>query len=289
MPSNQSLPFLAAAGLLGLSACNTTPPHQPPGLRFSDGAGVVVDLRPQPAPAAGLTVATNADLAALPAPAEPTQILTTLATADEWRPLGSQQKPRAWNWREGQTLLQGYLGAVKYTTVERHGGSAPPTDGADDDLSQLPVIGGGGQWKLAGDRLDLGFEGLIGFGWRAGATAFVSGGGGAAVAVDVDLSVLDLYGGPFASVMLGDAVRAYGGAGPLMQWAWYEQGGAYAGSGSGFGLGYYARAGLEMMVGSGSLVGIGARWSDSTVDLSGDQGDLDLAGVQVMFTMAYFY
>lgn len=234
-------------------------------------------------------VATNAELAAMDPVDLSAPELSRIATAEEWRPLAPAPRIRDWNWRPGQTLLQGYLGAAKYTTIERSGGGGQPTDGSDDSLSQMPVIGGGGQWKLAGDKLDIGFEGMIGFGWRAGATAFVSSGGGGAVAIDVDLSVLELYGGPFASVMLGDRVRLYGGAGPLMQWAWYDQGGPEAGSGDGFGLGYYARTGLEMMLGSGSLAGVGVRWSDSTVDLSGNQGDLDLAGFQMMFTLAYFY
>jgi hypothetical protein len=33
------------------------------------------------------------------------------------------------------------------------------------------------------------------------------------------------------------------------------------------------------------LIGLGARWSDSQIDLDGGLGDLDLQGFQVVFTV----
>ena len=82
----------------------------------------------------------------------------------------------------------------------------------EGELDQLPLLGGGGQWKLGGRRVDLGLEGLLGLSGRADAEAFAIGGGGAAVAVDVDLLLIDVYGGPFASMFLGDKLRVYAAA-----------------------------------------------------------------------------
>jgi opacity protein-like surface antigen len=190
-------------------------------------------------------------------------------------------------WPVGHTVMQGFLGAYEWNTVERSGGDTPDVDGSDDDLSQLPAIGGGGQYKLLGNHLDFGFEAMISFGWRANATAFAAGGGGAVVAVDVDMFLIDLYGGPFLSMFLGDRVRVYGAAGPLMQWAEFDQNGENIDdSGSGFGTGWYARTGLELRVRPGLMVGGGIRWTDSSIDLNNGLGDLDLEGFQWAFTVS---
>jgi hypothetical protein len=210
-----------------------------------------------------------------------------LVSVEDLPPQGGPQRSRPNGWDVGRPLMQGLIGATLYQQVERTGGSGPPVDGSDD--SQMPTIGGGAQWKLGGEKIDFGLEALLAFSWQAGATAFASTGGGAVVAVDVDLFLFDLYGGPFASVFLGDRLRAYVGAGPMMQWGSYDQSGsALDGSGSGFGLGVYARTGLEVLIGSGTLVGFGVRWSDSTIDLSGGQGDLELDGLQLAVTFSYF-
>jgi hypothetical protein len=198
----------------------------------------------------------------------------------------SPQRVGAPFWPAGHTVMQGFLGAYLLETVEQSGGSAAPVDGSDDDLSQIPAIGGGAQWKYGGERVDFGFEGMISFGWTANATAFATGGSGAVIAVDVDLLLIDLYGGPFVSVFLGDRWRLYGAAGPMMHWAEYDQEGASVDdSGGGFGTGLYARTGLELIVRPDLMVGVGARWSDSTIDLNGGLGDLDVEGLQVALTV----
>ena len=80
---------------------------------------------------------------------------------------------------------------------------------------------------------------------------------------------------------------AYAGAGPLLQFANYDQEfGGTSDNGSGFGFGGYARTGLELVLGSGAMVGIGARWSNSTVDLDGGLGDLEIEGTQLMLTVS---
>lgn len=190
-------------------------------------------------------------------------------------------------WQVGQPLMHGFLGVSFFETVEVEDNGGGSIDGDRGDLDQLPLIGGGAQWKFGGERVDYGLEGLLSFSWRGDAEAFVIGGGGAAVAVDVDLLLFELYGGPFASTFLGEKLRLYGGAGPLLQFADYAQSGnGLAEDGSGFGVGWYARTGLELMLPSRTLIGIGTRWSDTSVDLDGGLGDLEVEGLQAVLTVS---
>lgn len=198
-------------------------------------------------------------------------------------PSSERRKP---NWRVGQPLMQGFFGVSQYTNVSADGDNGT-LDGDGGDLDQLPVLGGGGQFKLGGEKVDLGLEGIFAVSGRWDAEAFYFGGGGAAVAVDVDMLVLDLYGGPFASMFLGEKVRVYGAAGPLFQFVDYDQSGnALDADGSGFGFGWYARTGIEFALPNRVWLGVGARWSDSTVDLDGGLGDLDLEGFQFLITVS---
>ncbi|HEX5051178.1 MAG TPA: hypothetical protein VFZ65_05365 [Planctomycetota bacterium] len=185
-------------------------------------------------------------------------------------------------WRNGGALLSGYFGATVYDNIEAKRG---PVTVTSDDVT-IPSLGGGAQLKLGGDGIDLGLEAFLGFNWRASSTAIAVGGGGAAVAVDTDLFLFDLYGGPFASAFLGSGARVYVSAGPLMQWATYDERGN--GDGSGFGLGYYARTGLEFVVGRGSFVGLGVRWSQAEIDVDNNLGDLQVDGLMVMLTFSHF-
>lgn len=186
------------------------------------------------------------------------------------------------NWRPGDVTLQGFLGVSFFEL------STESITPLEDEDATFPTIGGGAQWKLAGDRLDFGVEGLLQFAWNGDIAAFVSTGGGTAVAVDVNLLVFDLYGGPFVNCMLGGKARAYAGAGPVLRWGSYDQesqSSLGAGDGDGFGVGYYARAGIEFEVSRNSMIGFAARWSDAEMDLSGRIGDLDLNGVDFVITV----
>jgi len=200
-------------------------------------------------------------------------------------PQEPMRTPPTNHWRRGEVALQGYFGA-SFDEVSRQGGS---TGDYHNNDTTFPTLGGGAQWKLAGESVDIGLEGLMGIGWRGNVEGFVAGGGGAAVAVSVDLFLLELYGGPFASVTLGDGMRLYAGAGPMMEWAFYDQSSVNplaSGSGDGFGVGWYARTGIEFNVSRGSMVGLGVRWSQVTMDMSGGLGDLEVDGFLVMLTLS---
>jgi hypothetical protein len=252
-------PLLLALASLTFLACRTpsalrAPPPELVASSLSGGSGPSVRASGEPAPA--------------PAQSQPWPI----------------EHRTGLDWAYGQSLLQGFFGWTDYSDVSTSGSAQ--IDGDSGDLDQIPLIGGGGQIKLAGERLDFGLEGLLSFGGRADAVAFVAGGGGAVVAVDVDLLLFELYGGPFLSMFLGDRLRVYAAAGPLMQWAEWDQSGAVGDSGSGFGAGFYARTGLEFVLPSHTLIGFGVRWSDTTVDLGGDLGDLDIRGAEGLITVS---
>jgi hypothetical protein len=186
-------------------------------------------------------------------------------------------------WRPGQALMQGFFGVSFYDKVSRSGGSFPSVDGQRGDLDQMPMLGGGGQWKMGGDKIDWGFEGFMSVEGRANAAAFVVGGGGAAVAVDVDLLIIDLYGGPFVSTFLGNKLRLYGSVGPLIGFAFYDQSNL-SNDGTGFGVGGYARTGLEFILGSHMLTGVAVQWAKTRYDMNSSLGDLEVDGFQVMLT-----
>jgi hypothetical protein len=203
---------------------------------------------------------------------------------------GVQGPPRRrpdMDWQKGEVLMQGFFGWTDYSKVSVNDGIGDHVDGDNGDVDSMPFIGGGAQYKMGGDRISLGLEGMFSFGGRANAAAVAVGGGGAVVAVDVDLFVFDMYGGPFISIPLGDKMRVYGAVGPLLQWGDYDQhGNNLHANGSGFGTGWYARTGFEFEVGSRTYLGFGARWSDSSIDLSGTPHDLDLEGLEYMITVS---
>ncbi len=188
------------------------------------------------------------------------------------------------HWPTGAALAQGWFGVSEYSNVHVAGGAV---DGDAGDLDQLPILGGGWQWKLGGRAVDLGLESMLSFSGRADVTAFAAGGSGAVVALDVDLSVFEIFGGPFASVFVGDKLRVYGAGGPLLQWVDYQQSGSgYDDEGDGFGSGWYARAGVEIALPSYNFLGMGVRWSDTSVDLGYGLGDLEIDGLQVFVTVS---
>jgi opacity protein-like surface antigen len=190
------------------------------------------------------------------------------------------------NMRRGQTLAQGMIGTSVYDDIERSGGDSPPTEDQTDSLEQAFTLGGVFQHAIWGDKVDAGLEvgGTLGF--RTGGGFVYAGGGGLVVAVDIDMYIFELFGGPFVSMPLGDKLRVYGGAGPLLQFSsWGQTGDGVDESGTGFGSGLYARTGLEFLLSRNMLLGFGVRWSDSRTSLGGGLGDVDLQSTQGLVTI----
>jgi hypothetical protein len=218
----------------------------------------------------------------------------TLESVASWSPPHQDRlEPQNWPpfvveplWPSGALLLQGFFGVTSFDQVQTQDGSTS-VDGDDGDLDQLPLLGGGGQWKIGGERIDAGIEGMFTFAGRANATAFATGSNGAVLVVDADIMLFELYAGPFVNVFLGDKWRVYAAAGPLWQWANYDQNdGQVHDTGTGYGFGTYARTGIETMLPSHAWVGFGVRWSKSEVDLGDTFGQLEVEGVQFMITVS---
>lgn len=189
-------------------------------------------------------------------------------------------------WEVGQARPTGYLAVTEYSDITLTNSSFG-SELVDDDYS-VPAIGGGAQFKLGGDRVDLGLEFLIAFSGRGNVAAFASGGGGTVVAVDIDLLIWDLYGGPFLSLWVTENVRIYGAAGPLVQFADYDQSAgdeAYEEDGSGFGTGWYGRVGIDFFTTWHTTIGIAARFFDTNIELDNSFAELDALGAEYAFTV----
>lgn len=184
--------------------------------------------------------------------------------------------------------MQGCIGVSYLSDFEVNPSGSPPIGLTEDEYEVLPTLGGGYQWKLAGERVDFGLEAFVSLSGRTDLEAFASSGGSGVAVFDVDLLLVEVYGGPFVSRFLGERMRLYGSVGPLLQWVGYDQSdGAEEESADGSGGGVYARAGLEFLLPSRKLVGFGARWSESSLDFDEGFGDMDLAGVQLFVSYAY--
>ena len=169
------------------------------------------------------TLASSLLLAACAAPAGSGLLASSGPQRPPSAPPQSSQEPFPFErrpqplWRPGAPLMHGFLGVSMFEEVEVDDGGPGSVDGDRGDLDEIPLIGGGAQWKMGGERVDYGFEGLMSFSWRGDAEVFVIVNGAAAVAIDVDLLLFELYGGPFLSTFLGEKLRVYGAAGPLMR------------------------------------------------------------------------
>lgn len=210
---------------------------------------------------------------------------------DFWSDL-QKERAQLGAWMPGQVLAQGFIG-VGYPddlTFDTSGGSV---EIEEDELENLPVIGGGIQLKLAGEYVDFGVEGLLSFAFRSDVVAFAAGGSGGFVAVDVDVYVFDFFGGPFLSKAIGERTRIYAAAGPIMRYLEYsedeDETDTEADDETGFGAGVYARGGIEFLLPSGTLVGFGTRWSSAEVDLGDDFGDADLEDFQALITVSRWW
>jgi len=157
----------------------------------------------------------------------------------------------------------------------------------EDADTSMPLIGAQVQVPLRPGRLEFGYEGGFSLGWDSEHEAYYIDTGVVLVATDNKVRLFDVSGGLYLSTMLGRRWRLYGGAGPVFQFGKldldYDQpiNGRTSDSGSGVGLGYYARTGLEVKTSPGTSVGLVVRWVDSSVDLGGTLGDLDIEALQV--------
>ena len=205
------------------------------------------------------------------------------------------------NQKHQSMYVQGMIGAntvgkdhVSYTKLPADATSEPSTD-----LPTAPMIAFAGQQPLVGDfaiNAGVEFGGTLTW-WRDGADVYgYTGGGGTVVIVNYDnrMWMVDFFGGPYASLMLGEKVRIYGGVGPTIVWAGLEYDAEYEGvngrltSYTGYddewSWGGYGRVGLEYMMSKRDLVGIGVRYLRTDFRFSELDTSLDFETWQIMAT-----
>ena len=188
------------------------------------------------------------------------------------------------------------LGAMD---VERLDVELEPSLGTavDAEESTFPVFGGAWQLPLregpAGS--DLGFE--VGFTWGAkwdSADLVVDTGSGT-FAADNDYTLFDLFAGPVLEWESPRNLRAYVGAGPLVQWGRVELqfddvvGAPADVTEEGLGFGLYARGGVEFYLGREAWFGVGARWIDTELVLDDAVQEVDLDGAQLYASLTFAY
>lgn len=194
----------------------------------------------------------------------------------------------------GATSAQALIGASLYDDGLRFERSDPndPTNVAVADLTQMPLLGIAGQYRLTGDRaFEAGLDGALIFDWWSDSSSVTAvGGGTAVVSRSARLFFTDISFGGYVATVIDGWLRLYAGAGPLMLFA-SGKFGDETGSDSetGFGVGGYVRAGAEFSIDEDSFLGFGVRAMTSDVNFGGQIDDVDVDGVQVMLTFTKMF
>ncbi len=191
-------------------------------------------------------------------------------------------------WEKNYTV-QALLGAVQFKNLK-----IDDTSGSDDpeaveiDLSLIPQFGAAWGTKSKGDRFQYGLETSFLLGLRFDDINYISAGGnGLHVSISTSMWMFDLAGGGYASLFLDPKhkTRIYAAGGPLMTYVDYhsereEDGGTDIDTEeTAFGIGFYARAGFEFRLYNQGMLGLGARGTWTSLDLSEVGGSSDLTGI----------
>jgi len=195
-------------------------------------------------------------------------------------------------WDNNYTV-QALLGAVQFENlkIDDESGSDDP-EAVEIDLSLIPQFGAAWGTRPKGGRLQYGLETSFLLGVRFDDINYISAGGsGLHVSISTSMWMFDLAGGGYASLFLDKnrKTRIYVGGGPLMTYVDYrsereetDPGGIeeiFDNNESAFGLGLYARAGFEFRIYEAGMLGIGARGTWSSLDLSNVGGSTELTGI----------
>lgn len=192
-------------------------------------------------------------------------------------------------WEHNYTI-QALLGGVKYADLEFT--SSDGTDTTTIDMTTLPQLGGAWSTKPKGEKVQLGLETSFLLGFRVDEIRYAyAGGGGAYVNISTSMWMIDFAGGGYANIPLGEKLRLYGAAGPLMMIVDYRSKREYtdatpnsSDSETSFGLGVYARTGLELKIQPQGYLGVGIRGNWSSVDFGDVGGNSDISGIAAFIT-----
>lgn len=203
--------------------------------------------------------------------------------------ISTQAQDNTYDYWENNYTVQALLGAVQFENlkIDDTSGSGDP---AEIDLSLIPQFGAAWGTLPKGDRFQYGLETSFLLGLRFDDINYISAGGsGLHVSISTSMWMFDLAGGGYASLFLdkNHKTRIYIGGGPLMTYVDYrsertEDGGTeetFDNNESAFGIGVYARAGFEFRIYEAGMLGLGARGTWSSLDLTDVGGTSELTGV----------
>jgi len=212
-------------------------------------------------------------------------VLTTLTLST-----AAQAQYSTYDYWDNNYTVQALLGAVQFENLKIDDDSGKG-DPAEIDLALIPQFGAAWGTLPKGDRFQYGLETSFLLGLRFDDINYISAGGnGLHVSISTSMWMFDLAGGGYASLFLDQnrKVRIYAAGGPLMVYVDYRSereetdGGTeetFDNNESAFGLGVYARAGFEFRIYEAGMLGIGARGTWSSLDLSSVGGSTDLTGI----------
>lgn len=182
--------------------------------------------------------------------------------------------------------IQALLGGARYDGLE----FTTSDDGSEDvttDMSRLPQLGGAWCTRPQGEKLQYGLEFSFLLGFKFDDVTTYNGQHAVYVNVSSSLWLFDIAGGAYLNLPLGEKLRLYGAAGPLMMVGLYNSETDYKNvtqSQTEFGFGAYARTGLELQVQRNAYLGAGLRGTYSNLDFSEVGGSSELKGIAVFLT-----
>jgi hypothetical protein len=123
-----------------------------------------------------------------------------------------------------------------------------------------------------------------------------SGGGTAAISVDINSFLMDYFFGGYMSIEPTRWLRLYAGAGPLLIWGFRDAEPAEPlpepyteESESGVGVGVYGRVGVDILFTDWFGLGAGARITKTTLSFDETAGEIDIEGVQYYGGFAFHF
>lgn len=183
-------------------------------------------------------------------------------------------------------VVQALLGAVQYDGLEFTSPSGTTTD-----MSKLPQLGGAWSTKPKAEKLSFGLEAAFLLGFKFDDVNTYTGVANTYVTASTYLWLFDISGGAYANLMLGEKLRVYGAAGPLVMISYYDSKQEYttgvnntSQSDTAFGFGVYARAGVELKVHEQGFLGAGVRGNWSNLDFNDVGGNSEISGIAGFLT-----
>ncbi|VGO12470.1 hypothetical protein PDESU_01023 [Pontiella desulfatans] len=182
--------------------------------------------------------------------------------------------------------IQALLGGIRYDDLlfTSENGSG---DSVEVDMSTLPQLGGAWATLPKGEKLQFGMEASFLLGFKFDDVNTYSGVKNVYVDVSSYLWMFDIAGGVYANLPLGEKLRLYIGAGPLIMLGYYNSESDYVNtshSDTSFGWGAYARTGFELQVHPGGYLGAGIRGNWCDIDFTDVGGASEISGVAAFIT-----